>query len=109
MPSKDEFNLKMVKKKWKEETASYFEELSGVLERIEAFEARNIEAEFKQFLETKELGFGQVLLPFRVALTGSGGGPSMFEFAEFLGKEATLARLKKGIEIIAEIKAELNN
>jgi glutamyl-tRNA synthetase len=108
-PSKDEFNLKMVKKKWKDETASYLEELSEVLEGIEAFEAENIEAQFKAFLEAKELGFGQVLLPFRVALTGSGGGPSMFEFAEFLGKEATLARLNKGIETVAEIKAELNN
>ena len=109
MPSKDEFNLKMVKKKWKDETASYLEELSVVLEEIDTFEAENIEAEFKGFLESRELGFGQVLLPFRIALTGSGGGPSMFEFAEFLGKEATLARLKKGISTVAEIKAELNN
>ena len=108
-PSKDEFNLKMVKKKWKDETASYLEELSGVLEGIDEFEAENIETEFKAFLEVKELGFGQVLLPFRIALTGSGGGPSMFEFAKFLGKEATLARLKKGIATVAEIKAELNN
>ena len=108
-PSKEDFNLKMVKNKWKDETSSYLEELSGVLEEINIFNAENIEAEFKGFLEAKELGFGQVLLPFRIALTGSGGGPSMFEFAEFLGKETTMARLQKGIDTIAEIKAELNN
>ena len=108
-PSKAEFNLKMVKKKWKDETASYLVELSELLERIEEFDAENIENEFKIFLESKGLGFGQVLLPFRIALTGAGGGPSMFEFAEFLGKEATLVRLKRGIEIVDEIKAELND
>ena len=108
-PSKDDFKLKMVKKKWKDETASCLEELSDVLEGINVFNAENIENEFKGFLEAKELGFGQVLLPFRIALTGTGGGPSMFEFAEFLGKEATLARLKKGIETVSEIKEELND
>ena len=106
-PSKESFNLKMVKKKWKDETASYMEDLKGVLEGIEDFKAEVIEGEFKAFLESRELGFGQVLLPFRIALTGSGGGPSMFEFAEFLGKEATLARLEKGVETVASIKEEL--
>ena len=106
-PSKESFNLKMVKKKWKDETAAYMEDLKGVLEGIEDFKAEVIEGEFKAFLESRELGFGQVLLPFRIALTGSGGGPSMFEFAEFLGKEATLARLEKGVETVASIKEEL--
>ena len=78
-----------------------------MLESIEDFKADVIEVKFKAFLESRELGFGQVLLPFRIAITGSGGGPSMFEFAEFLGKEATLARLEKGLETIASIKEEL--
>jgi len=29
-------------------------------------------------------------------LTGTGGGPSMFDFAAFLGKEETLNRLRAG-------------
>ncbi|MBL6646276.1 MAG: hypothetical protein ISP55_07480, partial [Flavobacteriales bacterium] len=51
-------------------------------------------------------GFGQVLLPFRIALTGEGGGPSMFAFAAFLGKEATLDRLAQGMDLIAQQRAE---
>ena len=108
-PCKEDFNLKMIKKKWKDETASYLGDLSVVLEGIADFKAEVIEAEFKAFLESRELGFGQVLLPFRIALTGAGGGPSMFEFAEYLGKEATLARLKSGVETALIIKAELSN
>ena len=50
-----------------------------------------------------------MLLPFRIALTGSGGGPSMFEFTEYIGKEATLDRLKSGINKVAEIKAKQTN
>jgi glutamyl-tRNA synthetase len=105
-PEKLDFNAKMIRKKWKPETASYLAELKGVLETIEPFEAETIEERFKDFLEEKELGFGQVLLPFRLALTGAGSGPSMFEFAEFLGKEKTLDRLSKGVANAEALKAE---
>ena len=83
-------------------------DLSGILANIEVFSADTIEAEFKAFIESRELGFGQVLLPFRIALTGAGGGPSMFEFAEFLGKEKTLERLESGVKNALEIKVELS-
>ena len=105
-PSIDDFNEKMIRKKWKPETASYMEELGRMLEGVEPFRADDIEREFKAFLETRTLGFGQVLLPFRLALTGTGGGPSMFEFAEYLGKGATLTRLKAGVCIALEMKEE---
>jgi len=106
VPSKDDFNAKMIRKKWKPETASYMEELGGMLEGIEPFVADDIEGAFKEFLEEKELGFGQVLLPFRLALTGTGGGPSMFEFAEYLGKEVTQSRLKAGVCVALEMKED---
>lgn len=100
-----EFNAKLVRKKWKEETSGYLSQLAQVLESVEEFSSANVEAEFKGFLEARELGFGQVLLPFRIALTGEGGGPSMFDFAAFLGKDETLARLGQGVEAVEAIRA----
>jgi glutamyl-tRNA synthetase len=91
-----EFDEKLVKKKWKAETVGYLTDLAVVLEGIESFDSVTIESEFKAFLEARELGFGAVLLPFRIVLTGTGGGPSMFDFAAFLGKEETLNRLRAG-------------
>ena len=100
-----EFNAKLIRKKWKEDTSSYLRQLAQVLEGVEEFSSANVEAEFKGFLEARELGFGQVLLPFRIALTGEGGGPSMFDFAAFLGKDETLARLGQGVEAVEAIRA----
>ena len=93
----DAFDENLIRKKWKPETAGYLNDLSRVLAGTEPFDSTNIESEFKQFLESRELGFGAVLLPFRIALTGTGGGPSMFDFAQFLGKEVTLARLAAAV------------
>ena len=105
-PLKEDFDGKMVRKKWKPETAGYMSDLKSMLSQVEPFKADEIETNFKSHLEKESLGFGQVLLPFRLALTGSGGGPSMFEFAAFLGLEKTLERLDDGIEIIENILLE---
>jgi glutamyl-tRNA synthetase len=95
------FDEKLVRKKWKPETAGYLNDLAGVLEAIDRFDSETVEREFKAFLESRELGFGAVLLPFRIVLTGTGGGPSMFDFAAFLGKDATLARLREGVAALS--------
>ena len=77
-----------------------------IIEEINEFSAANIESEFKAFLEEKELGFGAVLLPFRLLVTGVGAGPGMFDIAEFLGKEEVLTRIKSGLLNIEQIKNE---
>ena len=100
-----EFNAKLVRKKWKDETAGYLHDLATVLEGLDDFTSENVETAFKGFLEARELGFGQVLLPFRIALTGEGGGPSMFDFAAFLGKAQTLDRLNRGVDAVLALKA----
>ena len=100
-----EFNAKLVRKKWKEETAGYLHDLATVLDGVDDFTSEHVETAFKGFLEARELGFGQVLLPFRIVLTGEGGGPSMFDFAAFLGKEATLDRLNRGVDAVLALKA----
>lgn len=98
----ESFDASLIAKKWKPETAGYLRELRDTLAGVDPFDAPTIEHAFKAFLEAKGLGFGAVLLPFRIALTGTGGGPSMFDFAAFLGKEATLQRLESGVAHIAQ-------
>lgn len=92
-----EWDAKLVAKKWKPETAGYLQQLKVVLKTVEPFESSPIEVAFKAFLEKNELSFGSVLLPFRLVLTGTGGGPSMFDFAAFIGREETLRRIDIGV------------
>lgn len=87
------YDEKTVRKKWKEHTPAIMQELRSVLANISDFSATTIEASFKAFLEEKELGFGAVLPNFRVAVTGLGMGPSMFQISALLGKEEVLNRI----------------
>lgn len=51
-------------------------------------------------IKAKDLGTGDTLWPMRIALTGQQNSPGPFEIAEVLGKEKSLERIKKAIEMI---------
>jgi glutamyl-tRNA synthetase len=87
-----------VSKKWKEDSAELMKKWNFDLSNIENFVASEIEAAFKLFLTEHNLGVGAVLPLFRLLVTGAGMGPSMFEIAEFLGKEECVKRMIAGID-----------
>ncbi len=100
------FDAKTIKKKWKSTTEEIMYAWKQIMETIDAFTAPEIETEFKKFLEEKQVGFGDVLQPFRLILTGKAMGPSMFETAALLGKTETLKRMEKNIPVIIHQKEQ---
>ena len=100
-----DYDEKSVRKKWKENSADLMSEWKTELSNIETFDAASIETSFKSFLEKKELGIGAVLPLFRLLVTGKGMGPSMFEIAEFLGKEECLNRMETGMVFVQTANA----
>lgn len=100
------YDEKMISKKWKSNTHEIMSDWKMILDQLESFDADTIESSFKQFLSSNELGFGAVLLPFRILVTGVGAGPGMFDIAAYLGKDEVLSRINKGLNCIAEIKNE---
>lgn len=93
----EEYDAKAKKKNWKEGTAELMTELKGILEGMEDFTAEVTEPIVKEWITSKEIGFGKVMNPFRLAIVGAGKGPHMFDIIEIIGKEETLKRLDKAI------------
>lgn len=92
-----EYDEKTTRKKWKGQADELMTEWKQELASIESFDAPTIESTFKGFITSKELGIGAVLPLFRLLVTGKGMGPSMFEIAEFLGKEECVSRIDTGL------------
>ncbi|GAB5555981.1 MAG: glutamate--tRNA ligase [Schleiferiaceae bacterium] len=88
------YDEKTTKKKWKEDSAAILGELSERFAAAEDFSSASVEGIFKAYLEEKEYGFGKVGPIFRLAITGVGMGPSMFDILEIIGKDATLSRIE---------------
>ena len=95
-----EYDAKMVKKRWKEDTPEHLKKLSCVLKEIEPFSSENTENKVKAWLESAGLSMGQVMTAFRLAVVGAGKGPHMFDIIELIGKEETIKRIEKAIERI---------
>jgi len=95
-----EFDAKSLKKGWKEDTPTLMNELISILEDISDFSSINSEKIVKEWITAKEIGFGKIMNPFRLAMVGAGKGPHMFDIIEILGKEETIKRLNYAIENI---------
>ena len=94
------YDIKASKKNWKDDTSSLMNELILVLEKIEDFNSQNIETIVKDWITSKEIGFGKIMQPFRLSLVGAMKGPHLFDIAEMLGKQATINRINKAIETL---------
>ena len=95
-----EYDEKTAKKRWKEDSAAVLTELMGVLEGIDDFSLENQEQIVHAWVEQKEYKLGNVMNAWRLTLVGEGKGPGMFDISAFLGKEETLARMKRAIEVL---------
>jgi glutamyl-tRNA synthetase len=95
-----EYDEKTAKKRWKEDSAAVLTELIGVLENIDDFSLENQEQIVHAWVEQKEYKLGNVMNAWRLALVGEGKGPGMFDISAFLGKEETIKRTKRAIEVL---------
>ncbi|TRO67379.1 glutamate--tRNA ligase [Christiangramia sabulilitoris] len=92
------FEPKDSKKAWKEDTGTLMAELKQFLSTEENYEAENLQSTVKGWIKSKEIGFGKIMMPLRVALVGALQGPDLYKIAEFIGKEETLSRIQTAID-----------
>jgi glutamyl-tRNA synthetase len=94
----EEYDAKAAKKAWKVGTADLMEKVTGILRSVDDFTAENTEKAVKEWITSKEIGFGKVMQPFRLSLVGALQGPHVFDIAALIGKEETLKRLESSIK-----------
>jgi glutamyl-tRNA synthetase len=84
-----------IQKRWKPENLSKFEALTDFIASQTNFEALALETAVKEWLPSVGLKVGEVLPMLRIALAGTMEGPGVFDMANLLEKEETVARLTK--------------
>ena len=96
-PENYTYDDKFVRKNWNETTSADMKELAGVLSALDDFSVESQQKAVEKWVETTGK---KPWNPWRVALVGTGKGPDMYELSAFLGKEETLRRINKAIEIL---------
>lgn len=94
------YDEKTVKKRWKPYSTQQMTELIEVLKDIDDFSVEGQEPIVEQWIADNGYKMGDIMNAFRLTLVGVGKGPGMFDISAFLGKEETIKRLRKAIEVL---------
>ena len=93
-----DYNKAILEKYLDDESISVVRDFRAVLKDIEPYSASHLEQALRRFAEEKALKAKDVIHPLRVYITGTDGGPSLFETLELIGRDRCLKRLDNIIE-----------
>lgn len=94
------YDEKTRRKRWKEDSAAQLTELIEVLRPREPFDVEGTEEYVKTWIAGKGYNLGNIMNAARLALVGQGIGPQVFHITEAIGKEETIRRIGRAIEVL---------
>jgi glutamyl-tRNA synthetase len=86
-----------LKEKWSDQKKQFFESWADSLAALQVWNHDEIEMNFNQQLQQHGLKKGDVMLPLRIMLVGGKYGPGVIVIAEIIGKDETVARIRRAI------------
>jgi glutamyl-tRNA synthetase len=90
-------------KAWKENTgelvAEFRDKIAGLSDT--EFTAEQVKAVLSGVVEAKGIGFGKLMLPVRLAVTGAGSGPDLFQTMALLGRDEVISRINQALHQLA--------
>ena len=92
-----EYDETTVKKRWKEDSAEHLKKLVAEFSKLNNPNKEHFEEALRKTSEELNVGTGKLIHPVRLAVSGVGGGPGVFEILDIIGKEKTIARLETAI------------
>ncbi|HEV3165521.1 MAG TPA: glutamate--tRNA ligase [Isosphaeraceae bacterium] len=85
----------------KEGVPAMLQQLDHVLATTEPYDAPTLEQNVHHFAETHGFSMGNVVNPLRVAVTGQGVGPGLYECLVILGREVCHQRIEGTLRMLA--------
>ena len=96
----DKFSIdeSLIKKRLqKDGVKETLKKVGEILANLPDFTAESTDAALHKFVEESGLGFGQVMPPIRISVSGQGSGPDLFPLLAVLGRERVLSRIDAAI------------
>lgn len=87
-------------KKWNDDSAELLKAYAEELKKLgdDEWDAKTLKDKIKEVINAHDVGFGKLMMPLRVAVSGMGYGPDLTPTIELLGKETTVRRIYTAIE-----------
>ena len=96
-----EYEPKPARKHFRPEAKPRLQLLLAEMKGLNTFSAAELENIYRRVADEMDLSAGKLIHPTRLAVSGVGHGPGLFELMETLGKETVSRRIEKAINWIA--------
>ena len=93
-----EFDEKYKAKHWNDAAKENLCGLIPLFEAAEKWDHDTLEGLVRQYAEAHSLSTGKLIHPIRLATTGRGMGPGLFELLAVIDKQESIARMKRALE-----------
>ena len=103
-----EYDGKVIKKRWKDDSPALLKMLRDKIEELENPKKEDFEKILTQISEEQNVGKGRLIHPVRLAVSGTGTGPGVYDLLFILGKDECVKRIDRAIEKIKLIKNDFN-
>ena len=94
------YDVKAVKKRWKEDTPLQMQEVVKTLQTVSSFESEPIEAALEEMIAANNYSMGAVMNAMRLALVGALSGPHLADILAILGREESVRRIEQAVASI---------
>ncbi len=95
-----QFDAEVVKKRWNIETPEQLKSLVGEFTLLKNPQKEDYEAALHRAAESLNLKNSDLIHPLRLAVSGMGAGPGLYDILYILGNEETIRRITSAIERI---------
>jgi glutamyl-tRNA synthetase len=94
------YDAVVIKKRWKAEIPIALTEIATLFQNADDFSSSVLQDMIKDFIGAKQLNPAEVFNCIRLCLVGGSFGAHIFDIAEIIGKEETVARIHKAVKEI---------
>ncbi len=81
---------------------AYLEDLERAFAALEWFDDDDVDELLRSYVQRQAVPMGKVMMPLRVALTGTTQAPGVVDLVVIMGKERTLSRIGQALQAISE-------
>jgi glutamyl-tRNA synthetase len=102
----ESYEEEIVRKRWKKETPDYLRTLIAELDGMHEPTKADYEAALDKVAAALNIRKGELIHPLRLAVSGTGVGPGLYDILFILGKQETIRRVQTAIERLQKYTKE---
>jgi glutamyl-tRNA synthetase len=95
-----EYDENVIKKRWKEDTLEQLTKLRDNIAQLDNPVKEDFENALTNTAEELNIGKGKLIHPVRLALSGIGTGPGVYDLLFIIGKDKSIERIDRALKII---------